>query len=393
MKGNPMGRKILYLIAALFLIQILSGCTWFEDEPDYRGGFESSGLVAPAIPYDNPKASEEKPDENESQLAPGYSYSINWALSDVYASWGGYIWIYIENTGDNDIFIYRYGISINWTNPSKLYYEEYGAYVEVGEEVSLGLVYFKETVPAGNYGYRIALSLLIKDNELEDMHGIESWFDNKTVYGSENELEVLPLFPSTGNYDIEYNYRHYYDKVQDEVDFENSNVRQIANDVKKKYPGNYNLYQAIEAYDHVLTEFDYIKDPSGKDVWYNPGETCSRGGGDCEDLAILFSSVIGALGGTTRIFLSETHAFSGLFIGNGTTKTSILNAIEVFYGSDLNFVILDDGENAWLSADTAGGSLYLGGMPADAGPVLISSNNYDWYFEDTDELHAVDVVG
>lgn len=385
-------RKILYLTLALIFIQIFSGCTLFDDESEHREGFNGSNLIAPAVPTDSPIALQERPEENESQLPPGFSYNLNWALSDVYALWGGYIWIDLENTGSNDIFVYRYGVVINWTTPPKWYYEERGTHIPVGEEISLGLVNFEGPVNTGEYGYKIAISFLVKDNELQDIYGTESWYDNKTVYGSENNLEVQPLY-TTATYKVDYNYRQYFDKIQDKVDFESGNVVGIASSIKAKYPGSYNIYQAIETFDYVLREFNYISDPDGKDVWSKPDETISRCGGDCEDLAILYSSIIGVLGGTTRIYLTETHAFSALYIGNGSTKNSILKAIETFYGTELRFVILEDELGAWLSADTAGGSLYLGGMPADAGPVLISINNYGWYFKDTEKMHAIDVIG
>ena len=45
--------------------------------------------------------------------------------------------------------------------------------------------------------------------------------------------------------------------------------------------------------------------------------TLKVGAGDCEDQAILLSSMIEAVGGTTRVYLTDNHAFAAVYIGNG----------------------------------------------------------------------------
>ncbi|MHA2429380.1 MAG: transglutaminase-like domain-containing protein, partial [Candidatus Hermodarchaeia archaeon] len=131
----------------------------------------------------------------------------------------------------------------------------------------------------------------------------------------------------------------------------------------------------------------YISDQAGRDYWCTPRETLTRGGGDCEDFSILFSSMMGVLGGTTRIYLTETHAFSVLFCGNETQKNDILGAVEDYYGTQPNFVVFEDETGHWLTADPAG-SLYLGGLPADSVP----STNSGFNFFNTTEIHIVDIV-
>lgn len=43
-------------------------------------------------------------------------------------------------------------------------------------------------------------------------------------------------------------------------------------------------------------ELRYIKDPPGRDVWRSPAATFRRGGGDCEDLAIIGMSIFELVG-------------------------------------------------------------------------------------------------
>ncbi len=144
----------------------------------------------------------------------------------------------------------------------------------------------------------------------------------------------------------------------------------------------------------MLNNLSYISDPEGRDHWAYCTETLDKGGGDCEDFSILFSSMVGAIGGTTRAYLTETHAFSALYIGNESQKNEILDAIEKYYGTEPNFVIFKDEGKYWLTADPAG-SLYLGGLPADAEPALISEAPiiYGYNFFDTTEIHIVDILG
>lgn len=386
-----MRRSILkLLVLVIFTVQLLSGCTWFSDEEEdqYREGFNEEDLVVPLVPSYPPHPVENEPDVNDSQLAPGFSYSLNWATGNVYSTWGGFISIGCGNSGSNDLFVYGYGIVVNWSIPSEWIYVEKGISIPVGEEKHLGLVYFDAPDITGNYSYNIVLSLLVKDNELYEQFNVESWFDNKTIYSKESFFEVESL-EEEDDVKITYNYGYYHDKLNNRVDFEDSNVQNIVSDVKMKYPGDYNIYQALALFEYILNDLSYISDPAGRDYWCYPRETLARGGGDCEDFSILFSSMIGALGGTTRTYLTETHAFSVLYIGNYSQKNDILTAIEDYYGSEPNFVVFKDEDNGhWLSADPAG-SLYLGGLPADAEPAIGGGFN----FNNTTEINVIDIEG
>lgn len=387
-------RIFIILLIAILATQVLAGCTWFsDDEGDFREGFSESDLVAPIVPSYNPHTEIESPEVNESQLAPGFSYNLGWATGDVYAYWGGFIRISCENTGDNDLIIYRYGIEVNWSFPAEWIYEEKNVLLPVGEMAELGLVYFEAPNVAGDYSYNVILSLLVKDNELFDDHGIESWYDNGTVHGKNNILTVIPIDYET-SIKLVKNHKHYFDKLEEKVDFEDEDVQDIVTELTEPFPGDYNIYEVLALFDYIVNNLSYISDPAERDNWAYCAITLIRGGGDCEDFAILFSSMVGSLGGTTRVYLTETHAFATLYIGDESTKNEILDAIRVYYGTDPNFVVFQDGDDYWLAADPAG-ALYMGGLPADADPALISVAplNFGFNYIDTSEIHIIDIVG
>lgn len=381
------------LLIGLIMIQILSGCTWFSEEEEYREGFDESDFVKPYVPTHPPHPIIDRPDDNESQLPPGFSYNLSWAMGDVYALWGGFIRINVENSGLNDIFVYRYGIVMNWSLPSEQIYEERNVLLQVGEEKQLGLVYFSAPNTTGNYSYHIIISLLVMDNELFERYNVESWYDNGTVHSKERILNVTQLnVVEDGK--ITHNYKHYYDKLNERVDFDDGEVQSIVAAITNRYPGDYNIYQVLAAFEFILNNLSYISDPEGRDEWLYPYETLVRRGGDCEDFSILFSSMIGAMGGTTRAYLTQTHAFSVLYIGNASEKNEILGVIEVYYGTEPNFVVFEEEGSYWLTADPAG-ALYLGGLPADSEPALALENplSFGWNFFDTKEVHVIDILG
>jgi transglutaminase-like putative cysteine protease len=388
-------RLRLFLVVVLLLsASILSGCTLFSDDDEDKTGdtFSETQLDAPSVPSYPPREPVERPQENESQLAPGFAYNITWEMGEIYANWGGFIRITIENSGVNDLFIYRCGILVNWTIPPQWILEDRGILIPTQEEKHLGLVYFAAPNTTGDFTYNILISLLVKDNELFDDFGVESWYDNGTVQGKDKELFVIPMKDAQET-KLEHNLKYYQDKLQERVDFDDPDIQRTVTDVISDYKGKYNIYQVLAIFDYMGSDLTYISDPEGRDYWAYCSETLSRKGGDCEDLSILFSSMVGAIGGTTRIYLTKTHAFPALYVGSLAQKNAILSAIEDWYGTEPNFVIFAEESGYWLVADPAG-SLYMGGLPADCEPAFTSYNPliYGFNFKDTTEIHAIDII-
>jgi transglutaminase-like putative cysteine protease len=380
------------LVIILFMVPAFSGCTWFSGDEDETGtSFKPAELAAPEVPSYLPYEEVDLPAENESQLPPGFSYNISWAMGTVYADWGSFNRITLKNTGANDIFIYRAGIEVNWSFPPQWFIEDRRVPIPQFEEKDLGLVYFDAPKVEGEFEYRILISLLVKDNELFDTYGIESWYDNGTVKGKVRELTVVAL-ESAKETKVEHNLKFYQDKLKKRVDFEDPQITGTASDLIEDYPGDYNIYQVLAIFSYMVDDLTYISDPDGRDYWAVCTETLDREGGDCEDFSILFSSFIGAIGGNTRIYLTKTHAFPALYVGDSAQKNEILDAIRLYYGTEPRFVIYQEDGEFWLVADPAG-TLYMGGLPADSQPAYISEDplSLGFNFDETEKIHAIDI--
>jgi hypothetical protein len=383
----------IFIITLVFITPIFAGCTWFSGDDDkYGNNFSDSDLVAPEVPSYPPHEVVELPQENQSQLPPGFSYNISWAMGQVYAEWGSFIRITITNTGANDIFIYRCGIAVNWSFPAQWMLEDRRISIPTQEQKDLGIVYFKAPKVSGDFGYNILISLFVKDNELFDTFGVESWYDNGTVVGKERELSVIALEPIRDT-KLEHNYKFYQDKLKKRVDFKEEEIIDTASDLISDYDGDYNIYQVLAIFDFMVDSLTYISDPEGRDYWAYCTETLDREGGDCEDFSILFSSMVGAIGGTTRIYLTKTHAFPALYIGDLAQKNEILDAIRDYYETEPNFVIFQEDGEFWLASDPAG-TLYMGGLPADSQPAYISEDplSIGFNFDETEKIHAIDIT-
>jgi transglutaminase-like putative cysteine protease len=104
-------------------------------------------------------------------------------------------------------------------------------------------------------------------------------------------------------------------EVEKALDLGNPNIEQTAVTIAKDYPGEYNINQVSEIYDTLVDGWYYFSDPSYKEKYKNSnltlrdGKTSSSVGmGDCDDFAILMSSLINAIGGSTRITLASNPA-------------------------------------------------------------------------------------
>ncbi|MDH7517697.1 MAG: transglutaminase-like domain-containing protein [Candidatus Thermoplasmatota archaeon] len=67
--------------------------------------------------------------------------------------------------------------------------------------------------------------------------------------------------------------------------------------------------QINAVYRYVVENYNYISDPTGTELIQTPQETMQIKGGDCEDLAILLSSLLENIGIKTYLVLTENHAY------------------------------------------------------------------------------------
>jgi transglutaminase-like putative cysteine protease len=318
-------------------------------------------------------------------LQPGFSLSSDYQTSEFFQGGMGYMRISIKNEGRNPIFIDRYGVSVN-ASESRIYSEDCGALISPGEEQNLGVIAVQ--IPEEEKAsFSIVLWLLASTSE-------GKWHDYGPYPLKSFTVNQKPM-PEKEAPVYRYNPDSYFETINQLVEPAEPDVRDEAAEVARSYPGAYNIYQVCALFDMVKEKIKYVSDPRSHDYWAPANETLKIGAGDCEDQAILLSSMIEAVGGTTRVYLTNTHAFAAVYIGKGTDATEAsIKGIRAYYGNvDVNY--LTDEYGSWLILDPTS-SLYAGGLPGKTGQAKIKAVGVNetyrsWTFINTNEVRAIDI--
>jgi len=314
----------------------------------------------------------------------------------VYKDFGGIIKIFIKNNDTNAIYVYKIGIKPSWQigqlSLQSGVFANVGQYIESGEKVYLGMVYFNGPSTSGEYDYRISFSL-------HQQNDTGFWNDCGSQDASAKKITVQD-FPTYTEYEKFYNLPQYYDKINEIVDPTSDPIINLSHEIASNFSGAFNIYQACALFDYVNANIDYFTDPSStENYWCTPEQTLNIGG-DCEDHSTLLASLLIAIGGTVRMYMTDSHAFLGLYIGNGSNIQDIGNAIRSYYGTDLPLFYFEDDLGAWLIFDSVG-SIYPGGLPLGGVPVNIksedgggatSSKTWSWGFAETKKLYITDIL-
>lgn len=144
-------------------------------------------------------------------------------------------------------------------------------------------------------------------------------------------------------------------------------VRDVAVSIARGEPGAYNIGQVLLLYDWMKQNIAYVSDPSSGNYVATASETYDLRAGNCENQAILVSSLIRAIGGTTKLVASNqcAHAFAAVYIGSQQNLDDLEKIIQQHYGYSNagQFSTLSDSSRSknWLIVDPAGGR-YLGDL-------------------------------
>jgi len=119
-------------------------------------------------------------------------------------------------------------------------------------------------------------------------------------------------------------------------------LRAYANSIIKDCPTNDKECQINLIYRHIVENFNYLSDPTGVEFIQSPQETIQVGGGDCEDLSILFNSLLENVGIKTYLVLSDTHAYSLVYDVNpdelwGYIEKSFIEKVEKEWGESIKY--------------------------------------------------------
>lgn len=354
---------------------------------------DSASFTIPALPAYFPKEMEETPTLRTTH-DPGFSLSTKYQTSDFYQGKINYVDIEIKNDGSTPIFIQKFGVLIN-SSEKTIYSENCGVLLSEGEEQDLGVI--GALMPEGKekVNLKIVLWLLAENSEGE-------WYEYKPQFLEEFREDLKPL-PEKTNPPYTYNPLYTYQTLNKLVEPSDPKIRETAVELAKTEPGAYNIYQICTLFDKVRKDIDYVSDPRGQDIWEAANTTLETGAGDCEDQAILLSSFIEAIGGTTRIYLTDTHAFAAVYIGNENQEIeAAIKGIRAYYGNvDVHYIT--DEYGSWLMLDPTS-SFYAGGLPGTTAPTVIPAENPNknqngedretyggWTFVNTSGVTVVDI--
>jgi predicted transglutaminase-like cysteine proteinase len=363
-------------------------------------GFEQLELedtIPGALSLDQPMF-DPAPEINTSKSCRIDNIVVSWYFekNTVYTNFGGTIKVFVQNNGTYSIYVYRIGIKPTWeaidienVTSDNIVYSRAGKFINSGEKEYLGMIYFPGPSWVDDFEYTITFSAYHQNES-----GI--WNDCGVQTGNAKIITVADL-PIKSEYKQHYNVRQYYDKINEIVEPTNKEVIKLSRTIAGEYPGPFNINQVCAIFDYVNAHIKYISDPSStENYWCTPEQTLELGG-DCEDFSTLLASMIISIGGSVRMYLTDSHAFVSVYLGNVTTISSLTAAIEEFYHADLQLFWFEDELGLWLILDSIG-SLYPGGLPLGAAPEMkifnadIESYSWRWEFTETESLHIIDVI-
>ena len=388
MKDIASALKILSIFTLILISLSISGCL-SEPLNDIKQRIDSipnasttpdryeldvSRLTIPEVPSKPPGTPEDIP-EATSHTQPGFKLSSQYHHTAFYEGSTGVIKIFVENKGDTEVFVSRYGIK--FSGEDKWINQETGITIPIGEEKYIGMISIEIPEGKDNVSLQLGLSLLAKTES-------SRWYDYQNQFFDEFTVDVLPIHAKE---DPDYlsNIPHVVEITNMKVDSSDIEVRKIAANAAKTYPGKYNIYQVCALFDYTKENIQYISDPRGRDYWAPPNETLNICAGDCDDYSILLSSLIESIGGTTRIYLTDTHAFMAVYIGNDSKNIEkIVEAISKYYGP-VPVHYTTDKYGSWLMLDPTS-SLYVGDLPGGTAPT-----SDGWTYIDTTTVTAIDI--
>ncbi|MDK2831898.1 MAG: hypothetical protein PWQ75_1650 [Methanolobus sp.] len=379
--------KIAFIVLLLSGIILSSGCisesvkkvegifdpssvTLFQSEDYYI--LDSSELTIPVVPSQNLNLYDDSPDKYTENL-PGFEISSSYYYTEFFEGTEAVISVYAKNMGDTPVYIYQLGFNLNKEN--EMVFHDSGVTIKPEEEGRIGILSIEVPEDSTQMELEPFVSLLVQTES-------GKWHDYEMQEFEEITIEVAgEIDAQTPKYST--NPEQLFTLVNEKIDPSNVQVRTMAAASAKKYPGQYNIYQICHLFDDTKENIQYISDPRGKDLWSTPGETITVGAGDCDDYAILLASLIEAIGGTSRIYLTDTHAFAAAYIGNDTE--TIADAIVEYYGPVPIYYTTDE-YGCWLMMDPTS-SIYARGLPGGTAPT-----ENGWTFLNTSTVTVIDIA-
>ncbi|MDK2826607.1 hypothetical protein SAMN04488589_1558 [Methanolobus vulcani] len=347
-----------------------SSVTLFQSEDYYI--LDASELTIPVVPSHDLNIYDESPDKYTEKL-PGFELSTSYYYTEFFEGTEAAISVYAHNMGDSPVYIYQFGFKLK--GQDEIVFHQAGVNVEPGEEERVGIISIDVPENVTQMQLEPFISLFVQTDSAKWHDYEDQEFEKINIDVSYKKDAQSPKYST--------NPEQLFILVNEKIDPYDVQVRTMAAASAKKYPGQYNIYQLCRLFDDTKEKIQYISDPRGKDLWSTPGDTITVGAGDCDDYAILLASLIEAIGGTSRVYLTDTHAFAAAYIGNDTEN--IADAIGEYYGPVPIYYTTDE-YGCWLMMDPTS-SIYAGGLPGGTAPT-----ENGWTFLNTSTVTVIDIA-
>lgn len=332
---------------------------------------DPESLSSPIITDHEINDFDSRPDSKKG-IPPGFEIESKYLSGIFYQGSTDVIDLEIANHGSNAIFIYSFGIK----GQKGISHYNTGYYIEPGDSKELGLTAFE--IPKEDQFTITPYVYLMAQTDSG------KWHD----YGLQ-EFEMLEFaaseIPENINNTYYTNPAYYLEKVNDMVNSTDPLVRSTAISTAREYPGKYNVYQLCSLFDYLAGNVEYVSDPQDSDYWATPAETINAGAGDCEDYAILMASLVESIGGSTRIYLTDDHAFAAAYLGKTNETEESIEAISEYYNSAPVYYFTDS-YGCWIILDASSG-MYAGDLPTGAAPTPGG-----WTFLNQTNVTVIDIV-
>jgi len=373
------------IVSVLFVISIIMGITSIFTIP-LAQGFSSSDLHPP-LSFTVPSLSTVPNSAGTSHTTP--AMSINLSVGQVFADYGGSIRLTLHNKDMRQLFLIDIGFE--WMDTFNDTVQEVHERIPVGESVDIRALSMPAHEETGEQPYRIKIRIL--EERPQGWYRILSGGDDWLHFGTPGEYKTIMVhsYSSPKPFDVQPNQYLYYQKANELLNFDSLSIERATEFATVGLGSTYNTGKACAIFDYVDSNIIYTDDP-GDDLWYAPEVCLSNKAGDCEDYSLLIAAMIHEAGGTTRMYLTNDHAFAAIYAGNTSAAfTRIKQEVNDYYSNTAELHAMEDETGYWLIADPLG-SFHLGGLAVGASPAPVG-NDWDIVFEETDLLHSIDLTG
>lgn len=226
--------------------------------------------------------------------------------------------------------------------------EEYEVLKEIGYSMESAVLHFfsramKKKEEGDNISCLALASYASGINTMLDMMIMPRLHDLGTRYATQHEIdsmaklhsevaqETSQMLAQVMNVITEKDKREAYDRayittkkmlsiISDGA--RNSQVRELAVSLARRFHAG-DFKQVRRLFEFVRDEIGYISDPLGTEELQTPEKTIRLGSGDCDDKAILLSSLLIAIGFETGLFVADVnndgrpdHVYVGAYLPN-----------------------------------------------------------------------------